>query len=126
MPGGFLQFSIEHPCFKPPHVKKIKDENGRAYAYEVGDYFTQARGPIEEWIFRSVPAETKSSLKKFKVPRFHKTLSFWMNAIIDSGFIVEQVHEPYPSDQALQDQPSLQGARVVSYFLQIRCRKPIH
>ena len=24
-PGGFLQFSIEHPCFSPPHRKTLRD-----------------------------------------------------------------------------------------------------
>jgi hypothetical protein len=27
-----LQFSIEHPCFSPPHRKTLRDEAGRAYA----------------------------------------------------------------------------------------------
>jgi ubiquinone/menaquinone biosynthesis C-methylase UbiE len=25
-PGGFLQFSILHPCFVPPHRKVLRDE----------------------------------------------------------------------------------------------------
>lgn len=122
-PGGFLQFSIEHPCFKTPHLKKVKDDKGVVYAYEVGDYFYEGKGKIEEWIFGAVPQATRNTLQKFKIPNFHQTLSFWINAIVNSGFIVEQLHEPYPNDIALQHQPSLQGARMVSYFLQIRCRK---
>ncbi len=31
-PGGFLQFSIEHPCFTTPHRKTLRDEHGQAYA----------------------------------------------------------------------------------------------
>ena len=27
-PGGFLQFSIEHPCFTTPHRKTLRDEHG--------------------------------------------------------------------------------------------------
>jgi ubiquinone/menaquinone biosynthesis C-methylase UbiE len=29
-PGGFFQFSIEHPCFATPHGKTLRDERGRA------------------------------------------------------------------------------------------------
>jgi ubiquinone/menaquinone biosynthesis C-methylase UbiE len=31
-PGGFLQFSISHPCFETPHRKTLRDEIGRANA----------------------------------------------------------------------------------------------
>jgi ubiquinone/menaquinone biosynthesis C-methylase UbiE len=27
-PGGFLQFSIAHPCFDTPHRRNLRDENG--------------------------------------------------------------------------------------------------
>jgi ubiquinone/menaquinone biosynthesis C-methylase UbiE len=31
-PGGFLQFSISHPCFETPHRKTLRDESGRVRA----------------------------------------------------------------------------------------------
>jgi len=34
--GGFLQFSIMHPCFAPPHRRVIRDASGTAQAVEVG------------------------------------------------------------------------------------------
>lgn len=123
-PGGFFQFSIEHPCFKTPHLKKVKSGNGSTYAYEIGNYFSATKGKIEEWIFRDAPDEIKNKMPKFKVPNFHKTLSFWINAVIRSGFFIEQIHEPYPANNIILAKPSMQGAQVVSYFLQIRCRKP--
>lgn len=123
-PGGFFQFSIEHPCFKTPHLKKVKTENGKTYAYEIGDYFSETKGKIEEWIFGDAPDEIKNRIPKFKVPNFHRTLSFWINTIIKSGFCIEQINEPYPTDDIILRKPSMQGAQVVSYFLQIRCRKP--
>ncbi len=38
-PGGFLQFSITHPCFDTPHRKNLRNKEGQTYAIEVGDYF---------------------------------------------------------------------------------------
>jgi len=35
-PGGFLQFSIAHPCYDTPHRRNLRDENGTTYAIEVG------------------------------------------------------------------------------------------
>jgi ubiquinone/menaquinone biosynthesis C-methylase UbiE len=45
-PGGFLQFSITHPCFDTPHRRNLRDENGLTYAIEVGDYFRNLEGPV--------------------------------------------------------------------------------
>lgn len=122
-PGGFFQFSIEHPCFKTPYLRKLKNEKGQTYAYEIGDYFAGVNGKIEEWIFGDAPEDIKSKMSAFKVPTFHKTLSSWINSVIESGFSIERIHEPYPTDKVLIEKPSMQGAQVVSYFLQIRCRK---
>lgn len=121
--GGFFQFSIEHPCFKTPYMKKIKNEAGEAYAFEVGEYFSKP-AKVEEWIFGDAPEELKKNLTNFRIPNFHKPLSFWVNSVIKTGFIIEQMLEPYPGDDAVKEKPALNDARVVSYFLHIRCRKP--
>lgn len=121
--GGFFQFSIEHPCFKPPYVKKLRTDNRKTYAVEVGNYFSRNDGEIEEWIFGNTPLALQQQSQKFQVPRFHRTLSFWINELIKAGFIIEQVLEPYPSEKMIQEKPSLQSASVVAYFLHIRCRK---
>jgi len=39
-PGAFLQFSILHPCFVPPHRKHLRDEQGRRVAVCVAGYLT--------------------------------------------------------------------------------------
>ena len=122
-PGGFFQFSIEHPCFKTSYLKKLKNEKGITYAFALGDYFLNTDGKIEEWIFGNAPNEIKDKVRKFKIPNFHKTLSFWINSVIKSGFLIEEIHEPYPDDDLIRKKPSLQSAQIVSYFLQIRCRK---
>src|SRR5262249_20936928 len=55
--GGFLQFSITHPCFDTPHRRRVRDSAGRTYALEVGGYFQDTNGQVDEWIFRSAPPE---------------------------------------------------------------------
>lgn len=124
-PGGFLQFSIAHPCFTTPHRKNLRDAAGKTYAIEVGRYFDGFNGEIDEWIFTSVPHPMRGSLRKFKVPLFSRTLSQWINGLVQTGFVIEAIHEPMPCNEVVSRFPSLQDAQVVPYFLHIRCRKPL-
>jgi ubiquinone/menaquinone biosynthesis C-methylase UbiE len=123
-PGGFLQFSITHPCFDTPHRRNLCDENGLTYAIEVGDYFRNLEGEITEWLFGAAPTEVKQGLPKFKTPRFTRTVSQWLNLLIETGFQLERIEEPRPSDETVRACPDMQDAQVVAYFLHIRVRKP--
>jgi SAM-dependent methyltransferase len=123
-PGGFLQFSIEHPCFATPHRRNLRTPEGRTYALEVGDYFRRLDGDISEWTFGAAPAEARAGLRPFRVPRFTRTVSEWLNLLIDTGFVIERVAEPRPSDEAVRACPRVQDAQVVAYFLHVRARKP--
>lgn len=122
-PNGFLQFSITHPCFDTPHRRNLRDADGRTYAIEVGDYYRDRNGEIDEWLFKAAPPEVKHGLRKFSIPRFTRTLSFWLNHIVTTGFLLEQVEEPRPSDETVKLCPDLQDAQVVSYFLHFRVRR---
>src|SRR5919108_2365905 len=125
-PGGFLQFSISHPCFDTPHRRNLRDANGLTYAIEVGDYFRNLAGEVAEWLFGAAPLHVTQGLPKFKTPRFTRTISQWLNLLIDTGFRLERVAEPRPSDDTVRACPALQDAQVVAYFLHIRVRKPEH
>ncbi|MGK2861815.1 MAG: class I SAM-dependent methyltransferase [Chitinophagaceae bacterium] len=122
-PNGFFQFSIPHPCFNTPHRKNLRDENGRTYAIEVANYYFNQNGAIDEWIFSDAPEDLKNLFPKFKIPTFNRTLSQWFKAILDAGFIIEKVNEPYPGNEIIKEYPSLQNAQIVAYFLHVRCRK---
>jgi SAM-dependent methyltransferase len=123
-PGGFLQFSVSHPCFATPHRRNLRGPDGRTYAFEVGDYFRRMDGEIEEWIFSSAPPSARAGLRPFRVPRFTRTLSEWLNLVIDAGFVVERAAEPCPSAEVAAAHPEVQDARVAAYFLHLRGRKP--
>jgi len=122
-PGGFLQFSITHPCFDPAYRMNLRDANGKKYAIAVGDYFRDLNGEISEWLFGAAPAHAREGLPYFRTPRFTHTLSYWLNLLITTGFNIERVEEPRPGDDAVRECPQLQGAQVVSYFLHLRVRK---
>jgi SAM-dependent methyltransferase len=123
-PGGFLQFSIAHPCFDTPYRRNLRNEHGLTYAIEVGDYFRNLNGEIAEWLFGAAPPHVKHGMRKFKIPRFTRTVSQWLNLLVDTGFLLERVGEPYPSDATVRACPDVQDAQVVAYFLHMRVRKP--
>jgi len=123
-PGGFLQFSIPHPCFYTPHRVNLRDTDGITYAIEVGRYFERVEGEVTEWLFSSAPPEAKQSLPLFRTPRFTRTLSEWLNLLIDAGFVLDRFSEPRPTDETVRACPNVQDAQVVAYFLHICARKP--
>ncbi len=122
-PGGFFQLSITHPCYDTPYRRNLR-KDGKTYAVEIGGYFDPMDGHIEEWIFGSAPEEAKRGLAKFKVPRFRRTLSQWMNLFIDTGFAIERLAEPSVDDETAERYPKVQDTQVVAYFLHMRVRKP--
>lgn len=122
-PGAFLQFSITHPCYDTPHRRNLRGADGRTFAIEVGNYFRETDGEVTEWLFGAAPPEAKQGLPKFKTPRFTRTVSRWLNLLIECGFAIERVEEPRPSDETVRECPDMQDAQVVAYFLHVRGRK---
>jgi len=125
-PGGFFQFSITHPCFTTPHRKNLRNLiTHKTYALEVGGYFNDANGRIDQWIFTATPDGLRNKLRKFKTPFFNRTLTQWFDAILDAGFKIEKINEPFASDETVKKFPALQDTQLVAYFLHVRCRKII-
>ena len=123
-PGGFLQFSITHPCFDTPHRRNQRGPDGRTYAIEIGGYFHDPCGEVLEWTFGAAPPEAREGLQPFQTPIFRRTVSEWLNLLLDVGFVLERVGEPTVDDEAVARNPGLQDHRVVAYFLHVRGRKP--
>ncbi len=122
-PGGFLQFSILHPCFAPPYRKVLRDANGKEMAIEVGGYFDLVDGQPETWWFSTVPMEERQRVEPFRTPRFHRTLSSWVEIILQAGLIIEQFGEPRASAELASTEPVVADTRIAPLFLHIRARK---
>ena len=123
-PGGFLQFSIAHPCFNTPNSQFLRNEKGYAYACAVLNYFSDTNGKIEEWTFSTVSDELKARYPKFKVPRFSRPLNLWFKYLLSVGFQIEAIEEPFPSREVVEKYPNLQPAQAIPFFLHIRTRRP--
>ena len=113
-PGGELVFSIIHPCFMTKGYGWIPDEHGNDVVITVSDYF--AREPwVERWRFSKAPgsenAAFASEVEPFAVPRFPRTLSDYLNALIEAGFTLKRIQEPRPSQEMCEEHPWLQKWR---------------
>jgi ubiquinone/menaquinone biosynthesis C-methylase UbiE len=122
--AGFFQFSISHPCTDTPHRRNLRDDAGRTYALEIGRYYEQPADRVETWLFQAAPAALRQTLRPFRVPRFHRTLASWVNAMVSAGWVIERVEEPRASDETVERCPYLQDTQVAPFFLHVRCRKP--
>jgi ubiquinone/menaquinone biosynthesis C-methylase UbiE len=121
--GGFFQFSILHPCFSSTYNEWTYDEKGKKIGMVCKGYFNEDHEFVEEWIFGDAPRSLTDKMKKFRVPRFQRTLSTWVNTIISSGFQIEEFHEPHVSKEAIEKHPSLYDCNIIAQSLIIRCKK---
>jgi ubiquinone/menaquinone biosynthesis C-methylase UbiE len=122
-PNGFFQFSISHPCFTISNSNWVRNEEGKRKGLIVSNYFKKSEGEIEQWIFGAAPKEMTDKMRKFKIPRFTRILSEWLNLLIRRGFVLEEFCEPYPDKEVLKKYPGEYDSTIIPYFLIIRCRK---
>lgn len=120
-PSGFLQFSILHPCFNSQKGKWMTNEKGERVGFLNKNYFRETCGEVQTWQHFHIP----DPKKKFQVPRFSRPLNKWLNMLIDAGFYIEQVEEPYANDATIQKFPELHSTQIVAHSLIIRARKDV-
>ncbi|MFD1744020.1 class I SAM-dependent methyltransferase [Rhizobium helianthi] len=121
-PGGFLAFSILHPCFISAGLRWITNPSGETVGLGVAHYFRR-ESFVEEWKFGDNP--DKANAEPFAVPRFPRTLSDILNAVSDAGFIIKKIDEPMPTEDACKHFPRFRRWRDLAAFLLIvRAEKP--
>ena len=54
---------------------------------------------------------------------FHRTLTTYFRSFRETGFVVEEVVEPYPSKEVIQQIPGFQNDLRMSHFIVFRLRK---
>jgi ubiquinone/menaquinone biosynthesis C-methylase UbiE len=122
-PSGFLQFSILHPCFVPPHRRVVRDIAGRTLAIEIGRYF-DTDAYIDAWTFSAIPHEQRAGIEPFRIPVFHRPLSQWVDFILAAGLVIEKFGEPCASTEVATAVPEVADTQLAPLFLHVRARKP--
>ena len=109
--GSFI-FSIPHPCFTPPTHGWVKNEEGEKLYWKVDRYFEE------------VAFEVPWSLGgKVGLLQFHRTLSSYFRAVVESGFTVEALIEPSPQREMLDKYPEFIHDFRAPDFLVFKAKK---
>jgi 2-polyprenyl-3-methyl-5-hydroxy-6-metoxy-1,4-benzoquinol methylase len=107
-PGGWFVFSITHPCIQAPHSSWTTRPDGTV-ARESGDYFAEGF-----WRPEGAPGV------RGRVGAHHRTLSSYLNALIDVGLTIDRLIEPAATKSLIQ---KASGYRSLPPALLVRCRK---
>jgi ubiquinone/menaquinone biosynthesis C-methylase UbiE len=120
-PGGWLQFSITHPVNTTPLRRWIDDEDGVRTWLAIGDYFVEG-SMTDSWTFKAA-REMQMRHEPFTITAARRTVSSWMNMVIDAGLTIEHVIEPVASESIAADHPEVADTRIVPFFLIVRARR---
>ena len=110
-PGGVFILVISHPCFSSDGGW-IKDSDGKKEFWKIDNYFFERE--IE------IPLDPGSNNNPIG---FHRTLTNYFRTITKVGFIIEELIEPFPSQDAINKHPSFKDDLRMSHFLLFKLRK---
>lgn len=119
-PGSLFAFSICHPCFTYAISDWDYDESGEVVGIRLGDYF-QEGSYIERWKFGAAPASEQ--VEPFTIIYFNRTLAEFINPLCASGFLIEAIAEPRPTEEACRSDSRLWKHRIVPQTLCVKARK---
>ncbi|MFP4052544.1 MAG: class I SAM-dependent methyltransferase [Phycisphaerae bacterium] len=117
-PGGFLQFSILHPCFCT-RLRRWITEDGRRVGVLCGEYWNNDPW-AEEWTFGAAPPEVRQQVPKFRTVCVMRTMSQWVNTLLAAGFRLDWMGEPRPTVEEARGHRGLESDRTAANFLHIR------
>ena len=111
VPGGYFIYSQEHPL-NTSHSgdnRWTKDENGNKLHLNLRNY--------------GVEGERESVWFVDNVKVYHRTFSTIVNDLVDGGFVIEKMIEPFPDDKILKEYPDQADLFHKPDFLLIRTKK---
>lgn len=87
--GGDFIFSVEHPIFTAYGSQDwYYDENGNILHFPVDNYFFESK--------------RNASFLGESVTKYHKTITTYINGLLNAGFEITGVTEPQPTDEMLK------------------------
>lgn len=108
--GGDFIFSVEHPIFTAYGSQDwYYDQEGHLLHWPVDRYFTEGR---RDAVFLGEP-----------VTKYHKTLTTYLNGLLQSGFEIREVIEPMPEESMLDTIPGMREELRRPMMLLVSARK---
>ncbi|WP_152655922.1 bifunctional 2-polyprenyl-6-hydroxyphenol methylase/3-demethylubiquinol 3-O-methyltransferase UbiG [Oceanobacillus sp. CFH 90083] len=110
-PGGSFVFSVEHPIFTARKEQDwIYDKAGGEPLYWPVDYY-------------QIEGKREASFLNEKVIKYHRTVSAFINSLIQTGFDILRVEESVPSEEMLEKVPAMKHELRRPMFLMIAVEK---
>lgn len=108
--GGEFVFSVEHPVFTSFGTQDwYRDADGNILHFPVDNYFYEG--------------QREANFLGEKVQKYHKTLTTYLNTLIQSGFEITGVVEPQPSKELLETIEGMQDELRRPMMLIVSARK---
>ena len=109
--GGTFIFSILHPCFITPNSGWERSSTGEKLHWNVDRYFHE--GAYEQ----------PGLGDKEKMLFFHRTLTSYINTLLKTGFVLEGLVEPKPSEEMIRKYPSFKEDDRCADFIIFQVKK---
>ncbi|MCC8153008.1 MAG: class I SAM-dependent methyltransferase [Tannerellaceae bacterium] len=111
-PGGNFIFSVEHPVFTAyGNQDWFYDENQTPLHWPVDNYFTEGK--------------RKALFLGEEVIKYHKTMTTYLNGVLQSGFGITHIVEPQPDPALLDKIPGMRHELRRPMMLLIAAHKPL-
>ncbi|MFH1643870.1 MAG: class I SAM-dependent methyltransferase [bacterium] len=120
--GGELFFNICHPCFMTKGYGWIEESENEKTKYKllVSDYF-EKESWLNKWKFSHNPEKEKQ--EEFEIPFFSRTISEYINILIENGFVIKKLCEPKPDKELAEKYSGLKKWQEAAPFLYIHAVK---
>ncbi|MBA3871673.1 MAG: class I SAM-dependent methyltransferase [Chloroflexota bacterium] len=108
--NGAFVFSVEHPVFTAYGAQDWhRDSNGNILHFPIDNYFYEGK--------------REANFLDEKVTKYHKTLTTYVNALLQSGFGITGIVEPQPGEEMLATIESMKDELRRPMMLIISARK---
>lgn len=108
--NGILIFSAEHPVFTAEGSQDwFYDEHGNILHFPVDNYF--------------IEGERKAIFLGEEVIKYHKTLTTYLNSLLNNGFELINIVEPQPNEQMLASIDGMKDELRRPMMLIVKARK---
>ncbi|MGL4373991.1 MAG: methyltransferase domain-containing protein, partial [Turicibacter sp.] len=111
--GGDFIFSVEHPVFTANASQDwIYNEGGEILHW-----------PIDHYQSEGIRA---TNFLNEEVIKYHRTCASYLNTLIKTGFRIQEISEPIPSQEMLADHAYMKNELRRPMFLMIRAKKVLN
>ncbi|MDQ0208737.1 class I SAM-dependent methyltransferase [Alkalicoccobacillus murimartini] len=109
-PGGSFLFSVEHPIF----TSRSEQD------WYVNEKEEKLHWPVDQYQDEGI---RETSFLTADVVKYHRTISTYLNELVDAGFSVQTIKEPKPTDEALEQSAEMRDELRRPMFLIILATK---